>query len=152
MSSERIDKDETLRESRCVTASSKSFKAVTRGAYNFCYGRCDSLEMAGSRNRRSRQRRISAVEDTRSFCKKLWDEIEPIASHAGIAIFLLVVLFCVTAVLVLMKWVFPEKADLFEQIEYVDYMVIYGLISLFGAYTIIFVTIRLLKSLWSALR
>jgi len=52
----------------------------------------------------------------------------------------------------LLEHLFPERKDLFQEMEAVDLWLVLALLCLFGVYTLIIVGIRLFRGLWIELR
>lgn len=88
----------------------------------------------------------------KGFWEKLWEEVEPIATHSFCVLSLCLSLFLIAFILLVLEYIFPEKKEYLSYAKTIDIWVILVLLSLFGVYTIILVAGRLFRNIkneWS---
>ena len=87
------------------------------------------------------------MEDNNSFWKKIWHEAEPIIAHVTIVLLLEISLLLIGLLLLCLQRLFPDQKGDFMWIKKIDIWVALALLSIFGIYTIIRVSIRLFKGI-----
>lgn len=84
---------------------------------------------------------------TNSLLDRLWAEAEPIATHAFVVLILECSLLLIGTATKVLEYLFPKQAYYLEVVEQIDVWTALVLLSMFAAYTIAQVAIRLWKSL-----
>jgi len=92
------------------------------------------------------------MANNHGFWKTLLNEVEPIIKHAAVVLLLEISLLLCGLIILLLEHLFPERKDLFQEMEAVDLWLVLALLCLFGVYTLIVVGIRLFRGLWKELR
>lgn len=90
---------------------------------------------------------ISRLTIKNGALNRLWNEAEPIATHAFVVLFLEASLVIIGTATKLLEFVFPKQLAYLEVIEKIDVWTALTLLSMFAVYTITQVAIRLWRSL-----
>ena len=87
------------------------------------------------------------IQNGKSPLAKLWNEAEPIASHAFVVLILEASLLLIGAGTYLLKSLLPDQKEHLAQVELIDSWIALALLCMFGLYTILQVGLRLARAL-----
>lgn len=89
---------------------------------------------------------MAGAHGKKGFVSAVWRETGPIISHAAVVLLLEVSLLLIGLLTLGLERVFPKQEYYFSIIERIDIWISLALLCLFGAYTLIIVSIRLIKA------
>lgn len=84
--------------------------------------------------------------------KKLWGEVEPLVNHALAVLTLELSLLLIGYVTHLLEVLMPQQGEVLSFVEAIDAWTSLIILSLFAAYTVIMVSIRLSRSVLDEIR
>lgn len=92
------------------------------------------------------------TDDDQDFWRRIWKEAEPIIAHAVIILVLELSLLLIGLGTLALEHLFPKQESYFSTLEKVDIWMSLAVLCMFGVYTVVRVSIRLIGGVQDEVR